>query len=83
MIGRKVFFVFQQGIKKLRSLKRRVDGFIDHLGSALHAHPAKSQIIIPWQDIQLSIIFIQIIIVRHVPRKAVHIHREGMYRHIF
>ena len=66
-ILRMILLVIQQGIKKLRTGEGIFNGTVDHAGSiAAASHTAKGEIIVPGQQVQLSIGFIEIIIMRHV-----------------
>ena len=85
MIFGTVCFFFQQGIKEPGDLKWGVNGIIYHLcpiAGTPHIHAAKRQVIIPGKNIQLSVLFIQVIVVSHHAGQTVHIDGKYVYRHI-
>ena len=91
MVLFQIFLVFQKGIEKISNGKWRINGIVDHRSCSqgltshftAHGHTAKGKVVVPWQNIQLAIIFIQVIIMRHSTGKAVIVHHEGVNCHIF
>ena len=72
-----------QGIEEVGSGKCIVNGAVHHLGGILaSAHAPEGEVIIPGNQIQHSLGFIQVIVVGHIAGEAVLVHGENVHRHI-
>ena len=91
MVFRQIFFVFQQCIKEVCNRKWCVNSIVYRRGdtrrltshSTTHGHSPKRKIVIPWENIQFTVVFIEIIIVSHCTGKAVIVYHKGVNCHIF
>ena len=77
-----VSLVFHQRVKKICAVKGIVNGFVHHAGGIASTHAAEGKVIIPRKKIQLPVVFIEVIVVRHSSGKAVLVDGEDVNGHI-
>ena len=68
VIAGEIVFVFEEGVEEMCARERRVDRVVDDTRSVTcgaHRESAEGEIVIPREDVELTVVFVEIVVVRH------------------
>ena len=81
-VRRVVRRVGEERVEEIRRVKGIRDRIVHHRGRVSAAHTAEREIIVPRDEVQPAVRFIQVVIVRHGARQAVLVYGKDMRRHV-
>ncbi len=86
MVLFQISLIGQQRVEEVCAGEWRINRVIDHfrrIAGASHGHSAKGKVVVPGEEVELSVVFIEIIVVCHGTGQTVHVYSKGMDGHVF